>query len=423
MLFKKKDKSRFEKAIFTEEMGDLSNPGRGWYRLYSFSAGEEIEEEELRWCLNENERLALVMIDLGDFREKCLPKKILLNIERIFAFFQKWEKEMIVRFVYDREGRGMEREPSSLKMIVSHMQQIKALLQTYEKSIFMVQGLFLGSWGEMHTSHYLSKKYLRQLAEMLWEETESDCFFAIRKPVFWRMIFDKEQGERAYKKKVGFFNDGLLASETDLGTYGSEDTRDREWEQMWDRQAEIQFQNEICRFVPNGGEAVGENALGEFSLALKYFYQIHITYLSSVYDERVLERWKKTEYRGMNGYDYIGMHLGYRLVIRNASLNRKKKALEIEIENVGFANLYEETKAYLFFEDEREARVRKAFFVPASYLESRKTTVIQAELPELESGREYRVFFQLRRQKDECLISFANHMEEGRVELGLLLNR
>lgn len=421
MLFRKGCGIRFERAELREEMKDCPNPGRGWYRLYSFSAEEEIREEELQWCLKKEERLALVMVDLGGFREEPLTKEALAHIERIFAFFKKYKKEMILRFVYDREGRGMEREPATMELIQTHMQQLGRLIRAYEKEIFLIQGLFVGSWGEMHSSRYLSRECLRELADTLCEETAVDCFFSLRKPVFWRMLFGKEEKGRGLRKKMGFFNDGLLASATDLGTYGTADVSNQDWESAWSREAELRFQEELCRHVPNGGEAVGEDALGDFSSALRCFEQMHITYLNSVYDERVLNRWKRMEYRGVSGYDYIGMHLGYRLVIKDVVLNKKKGVLKIKIENKGFAGLYERAEAYVYFRKGEQVCHRQKIPISPGSLESKKSTEIQAGLPELEKG-DYQICLQFKRQKDERVIRFANIGAQEEIYLGLLRN-
>ena len=70
---------------------------------------------------------------------------------------------------------------------------------------------------------------------------------------------------------------------------------------------------------------------------------------------------KKTMFKGNNSlynngslteFNYVQNHLGYRYVVRNVSLTRETSkyenfALEAGIENVGFANLVKEKKAYL----------------------------------------------------------------------------
>ena len=69
-------------------------------------------------------------------------------------------------------------------------------------------------------------------------------------------------------------------------------------------------------------------------------------------------------WRGMSGLDYIERHLGYRFVIRSASLKetgwrREDSALTVEIENVGYAPRYRPCKVEILCVplDEGGARV------------------------------------------------------------------
>ena len=59
---------------------------------------------------------------------------------------------MILRPVYDREGKGRECEPDSFEQVLEHLQQIGGLLRDMQHSVFIFQGMLAGSWGEMHDS-------------------------------------------------------------------------------------------------------------------------------------------------------------------------------------------------------------------------------------------------------------------------------
>ena len=57
--------------------------------------------EEEAW-LDEScraERLALALIDIGDFRTKSLSREALLHIGQIMEFFRKNRKQLLLRFV------------------------------------------------------------------------------------------------------------------------------------------------------------------------------------------------------------------------------------------------------------------------------------------------------------------------------------
>lgn len=47
---------------------------RGWYSIYTFQAEQKPDFEDLKWCLQENESMALVIFDIGYFKNKALSK-------------------------------------------------------------------------------------------------------------------------------------------------------------------------------------------------------------------------------------------------------------------------------------------------------------------------------------------------------------
>lgn len=63
------------------------NPMRGWYSIYTFQAEQKPDFEDLKWCLQENESMALVIFDIGYFKNKALSKDALLYLAQILEFF------------------------------------------------------------------------------------------------------------------------------------------------------------------------------------------------------------------------------------------------------------------------------------------------------------------------------------------------
>lgn len=72
-LLKRKHAWRFEKAEFAESTEYLGNPGCGWYHIHAFSLEDEPDMEEMYRCVCKEESLALVILDIGAFREEMLP--------------------------------------------------------------------------------------------------------------------------------------------------------------------------------------------------------------------------------------------------------------------------------------------------------------------------------------------------------------
>ena len=145
---------KFRPEPLEESRWNPPNPARGWYAVYTFLAEQKIDPEELKWSLREGETVALVLLDIGAFRDRFLDKEALDNIREILLFFKNYKRDVIFRPVYDREGNGLLHEPDAFETVLTHLRQIGELLAVTEHSVFVWQGLLVGSWGEMHTSRY-----------------------------------------------------------------------------------------------------------------------------------------------------------------------------------------------------------------------------------------------------------------------------
>ena len=87
---------------------------------------------------------------------------------------------MILRFSYDLEGKGLEKEPGSIRLVEEHMQQIGEVIREYADDIFAVQGILIGNWGEMHGSRYLTPDAFRTLTDTMIKAVDGACPVAVR---------------------------------------------------------------------------------------------------------------------------------------------------------------------------------------------------------------------------------------------------
>ncbi len=432
-LLPKKKKVIFQKADFYECANALNNPARGWFQLFPFYAHEMPDFDKMKWCDSSDNTLALVIINIGAFQEETLPDEALNNICRILDFFVKKKFDIILRVTYDHEGYALEREPFFFEQVKEHLSQISSIVKAYEDHIFVYQGMLIGNWGEMHTSKFVTPVRMKALWEVMSQEMGTEVFFAVRKPAFWRMLHPECCDKSTLScDNMGLFDDAIFGSQTDLGTFGTKPRHESGWDALWSRYSELEFENELCVRVPNGGEALsGEEFIQEGSKAqiLKTLQQMHITYLNKDYDRVILERWKSWSssapgvWADKNLYDYIGAHLGYRFVVRNAEIQlneneSKSYRLLINIENVGFANIYQETVVYLEYIDENNQLYRKE--IPADMRCWNPLTVTTIST-EIEVQNCY-VYLSAIRKKDERIIYFANPSDRsGRVFLGQFL--
>lgn len=349
----------------TKRAETLNNPYCGWYSIFRFYADnktnydEGIKLEEA--IVSVNHQLCLLEINLINFNDRPLTIEALINVKKIFRHFSLEGKQMIVRFLYDWDGNGILTEPKDISYILKHMEQLSELLIEYERYIYIIQGLFIGSWGEMHNSRYLSERHLISLAKQLYVCSGESTQIALRCPSHWRTIFrtyrplDKDTAYSQHQmSRFSLFNDGMLASETDLGTYGQIYASDsKNYSDKWIRKDELDFQNKLCIFVSNGGEVVNENEFNDVIPSIESLRKMRVSYLHSGYDENVLNKWKASKlstfdpiWQDKTAFDYISDHLGYRFSIKDVKVRGDKKndkslSVNIILSNTGFAPSYQ----------------------------------------------------------------------------------
>lgn len=346
---------------FSESAAELSNPDRGTYLIYGFAiTDQDINYSTLvadRLKNDHSNTLAMIQINLRHYNTGNISERGLEHIAELFdALRSITDKRFLVRFLYDWDGKNLTTEPNNLDIILNHIRQLEPILRDNGDQIFVIQGLFLGNWGEMNGSKYLNYDCYRQLAATLASVTDDSTFLAVRMPAQWRGtteiadISADSLAHHPYAWRFCLYNDAIMGNEGDFGTYGTSDRSQAGDLSLWNRTEELVFQNQLCQYVPNGGEVIIDNALNDFDNALPTLRQMRITYINEDYDKNVLDKWARTVisdgsvYDGMDGYTYIKRHLGYRLLIDSTDMSyharRESLSVRIDIRNIGFAPLY-----------------------------------------------------------------------------------
>lgn len=364
-----------ESRTFTESSKQLFNPNRGFFHLHGFVIGDEETDyrENLaqRFCRDQETSLTGIQINLREYRDGPISEMGMANLERLFQELARLDKQLILRVLYDWDGKNEVTEPDKREVIAGHMQQLGPLLRAHSDRIFVVQGLFVGDCGEMHGSKFLSEKDLRYLAGQLAKATDESTYLAVRTPAHWRRINQLSGAEQledgSLSGRMGLFNDGMLGSGNDCGTYGTGTLAKDGPYVNWRRADELAFQDVLCRVAPNGGEVILDNVFNDFENAAADMAAMHVTYLSRDYDGKVLKKWADTKvtekgcFQGMDALTYMERHLGYRLVIREAKLKSDQKAralsVAVTVQNVGFAPIYKQAEARLVLYEAQSGRL------------------------------------------------------------------
>lgn len=432
--------ARTECVSFTESAKELKNPNRGFYHMHGFVISDE-EADYAKTVARQfraevDASLTLIEINLKEYRDRPISAKGLANLEELFQALAKTDKQLILRFLYDWEGRAKETEPDSLGQILSHMRQLGPLLKKYSGIIFTLQGVFVGECGEMHGSNFLSEEQVLTLVRQLEKVTEEGTYLAVRTPAHWRRTAKVSNPAKLSRKdrilalRLGLFNDGMLGSSSDCGTYGN-GTLERDGPNVnWKREEELAFQDALCRLVPNGGEVTIDNPYNDLEPALEALGRMRVTYLNWEHDEEVLEKWaaskvsEKSCFDGMDGLSYVERHLGYRLVLREARLSSDENsgALSVaaDIQNVGFAPVYKEAEAKaVLWNSATGQKLEYAFTQDVRSLaggtDSGRRLTLWLSIPqeELKEG-DWAVFLDLRDKASGKRIFFGNEQAPGR---------
>ena len=342
----------------------LENPYCGFYQMNGYIlSDDQTSEDALDWyqknCASNPYPLLLLEINLKNYADTSISSVALKQLRTLLKACSDDKKQVILRFLYDWDGQALSTEPTELYRIKNHIQQFSSVVNVFSDCIYILQGTLTGNNGEMNNSNYNDINQIRQIAETLNKYISSDIFLAVRTPGQLRGILRTRKplaSSKAYdgslESRLSLFNDGMLGSVYDLGTYGDTPLQSsNKLDAQGTRSEELLYQYKLCQYVPNGGEVTVDNAYNDLENAIADLARMHVSYLNSEHDAAVLDKWKHSTYSGddifsgSTGYDYIQAHLGYRYVMKESSLDFHSFAddaaiLYINIENTGFSSSY-----------------------------------------------------------------------------------
>ena len=350
---------------YSESTQQILNPDQGFYRTAQIDITEEGVEDKT-YIIKDDFQMYHLRMDISVFsgvvykqQDKMLTDACLKGIENTIKKFEEKQKNLILRFAYDKDFDGnADLEPNE-QMIYKHIQQLCSVLNKYPQTITAIEAGMVGPWGEMHTSQKANSQIISQIIDKFLTNT-SNIPVLVRTP---KMIYDyvgvsQQQfltqgfGQNKKAQMLGLFNDGFLGSETDLGTYT-------------DRQTEIQAISKHLQNLPYGGEVARPSSnLHNIDKCLPEMFDINLSYLNYEWNDQIVQqKWQQQlytnacgnhqNYFGKTAYEYIKNHLGYRLVLKKSTFSYSAKFdnmnIKLQIENVGFGNFYKQKQIEVLF--------------------------------------------------------------------------
>ena len=440
----------FTPEAFWESTAVLKNPYQGFYRIFGYTLSDDGQHVQMTAAdpIREYDfALVLLEINLRNYRTGPISDSALAQLDDILKAWSQSDAQILLRFLYDWDGIAKAKEPESLSTILTHMDQAAEIVNRYASSIYLMQGCFIGNWGEMHGSYFADAQSIQTLITHLHQVIAPSIYLSVRTPAQWRTItglydvpatFPAFQEHPPIASRLGLYNDGMLGSASDLGTYGDTPRKGiSDPACKGTREEELSFQNRLCQYVPNGGEVVFDTPYNALSAAVQYLRTLHVSYLNADYDPVVLNKWSKSvwdredAFSGCDGLTYVQAHLGYRYTARAFTLRKQgflspQLTFQLELENTGFGNTLKPFDgAFLLRNVQTGDTCRLPLAFDFRSLTSGQTKTLTASLPvrDLSKGT-WQLFFSVTDPATGGQIALANTtlVSENGVPLGQLEN-
>ncbi len=310
LLFGKRKKNSGSRTVKESELS-VENPGMGWYRPFLFDLSKEVDWFLLSTVIVKEERLCLLEILLSGYKEEAIPKEGLSRLEQLLRYFRGQGKDLLLRFAYDFEGHAYEKEPLSLQQVFTHMKQVAEVTEAYRNTIVLYQGLFVGAWGEMHSSRFTTDASILKLYDEFRLRFGRETCLAVR-TVKQMALLEHTYGN---DENLTLYDDAIYGSDSDMRTF----TEGKKAEEL-----KIYLSGRSC---PVGGEVLrGDRYITE------EIGRYHLTYLNSQYEKQALKDWEEA-----GVLSEVNRRLGYRFLIKQVTVqdSREGTAITVTIENTG----------------------------------------------------------------------------------------
>jgi hypothetical protein len=268
--------------------------------------------------------------------------------------------KIILRFAYTFN----EPEPhldAPIDVVLSHIDQLAPILQQNADVIAMMEGGFIGRWGEWHTSSngLANPDDMRTVLFKLLEALPKSRMVAIRyqqakkdiygtnEPISAAQAFDQSN-----RSRTGHHNDCFVAAEDDWGTYWPIDDESLN--------AQKDYLNQENKYLPQEGETCNCNPPGsDCPHATEELERMRWSALNKDFIACVLDSWKE-----QGCYNEVAKRLGYRFRLIRSEVPKSVPvdstlSLSFTIQNDGYATPYNVRDLELILRSRAEGTVHK----------------------------------------------------------------
>lgn len=317
----------------------VANPERGFHEGVSVADSTNdltTSESQMSSMYDDGIRLARMYVRLDDYRDGPIPQSQLDALDEVFANARAAGVKLIPRFTYNF-GSAPD---ASVERIEQHLEELTPTLRANADVIAVLQGGFIGAWGEWHSStNGLTNPADRaRVRDALLRALPVDRMVQLRYPddiielePSPLVAADAWSGSDA--SRTGHKNDCFLANEHDAGTYIP----------LSRRSEFVTYLATMTQFTPMGGETCQvtlSQQRTDCPTALAELELLHWDYLNLGFYSATIDRW-----RADGCFEEIDARLGYRYEMQAAESSTKvgpggSLALQLDVTNEGFGKLF-----------------------------------------------------------------------------------
>lgn len=305
------------------------NPERGFHSEVDLINGTGFDSVR-----NRGYTLVRSYVRLDDYRNSAIPSNFIDRLGNGLERARSAGIKVVLRFSYNF-GNGPD---APLDRVLQHIDQLEPVLHEYADVIAVLQAGFIGAWGEWHSSqnNLTTSSNKRTIGQALLDATPDSRMVQVRAPFHRRDIVGSPDPNvdifgDSHQARLGFKNDCFLSTDSDTGTYGGDQVRDR------------RETAEFTTYTATGGEtcAIGYPSSRQDCVnALDELAQFHWDYLNSGFHSGVLNRW-----RDQGCFDEITRRLGYRLGLESGAVSADVApggtlTVDLSMRNDGFGKVY-----------------------------------------------------------------------------------
>lgn len=285
---------------------------------------------------------------IDDYRAKDIDQALIRQLDESFAAVRAAGLKVLPRFYY---ATDIGEDDAPLGRVLSHIDQLKPVLEANADVIAVLHPGFVGAWGEWHSStNDLTRPDSRkQIFDALLRALPASRMTLARRPshkleAYGGPLTEETAFSGAPLSRIGHLNDCFLASEDDVGTY--------------QLPGEKAYAAADSAFTPVGGETCDRNPpRSECASALVELSAHHFSFINTDYHPDVLDDW-----RSGGCFETIACRLGYRFVVMEHEspeqiARGQPLSLRLRVFNDGYARAYNPRPIYLVLQQGEARRV------------------------------------------------------------------